>query len=45
MSRLVIGRAHTNIKITNTKMNRVMVFFSDHYNSIFIDIVPYKHKI
>ena len=21
----------------NTKMNRIMVFFSDHYNSIFID--------
>ena len=45
MSRLVIDRAHTNIKITNNiKMNRIMVSISDHYNSIFIDRVPYKYK-
>ena len=45
MSRLVIDRAHTNIKITNNiKINRIMVSISDHYNSIFIDRVPYKYK-
>ena len=36
---------YADIKITNnTKMNHTMVSFSDHYNSIFIDGVPYKHK-
>ena len=25
-------------------MNHIMVSFSDHYNSIFIDRVPYRHK-
>ena len=25
-------------------MNHIMVSFSDHYNSIFIDRVPCKHK-
>ena len=29
----------------NTKMNCIMVSFSDHYNSTFIDRVPYKYKI
>ena len=45
MSRLVIDRVHTDVKITyNTKMKHIMVSFSDYYNSIFIDRVPYKHK-
>ena len=36
---------HTNTEITNnSKMNRIMVSFSDHYNSVFIDRVPYKDK-
>ena len=25
-------------------MNHIIVSFSDYYNSIFIDRVPYKHK-
>ena len=42
---LVIQRVHTDIKITNnTKMNGIMLSFSDHCNSIFIDKVPYKQK-
>ena len=45
ISRIVIDRVHTNIKITNNiKMSRIIVSFSDHCNSIFIDKVPYKHK-
>ena len=33
------------MKITNnTKMNRIIVSFTDHYNFIFVDRVPYKHK-
>ena len=45
MPTLVKDRVHTNIKITNnSKMNRIMASFSDHFNSIFIDRVPYKHK-
>ena len=36
---------HTDIKITNnTKMNHIMVSFSDHCNSTFIDSVPDIHK-
>ena len=43
MLRLVINRVYTNIKITNnTKLNRIMVSFLDHYNSSFIDRVLYK---
>ena len=46
ISRLLIGRVHTNIKITNnTKINRIMISFSDQYNSIFIYRVSHKHKI
>ena len=45
MSRLVIDRLYTNVKITyNTKMIHIMVSFSDYQNSIFIDWVPYKHQ-
>ena len=44
-SRLVISKLYTNVKITyNTKMIHIMVSFSDHQNSIFIDRVPYKQK-
>ena len=25
-------------------MNRIIISFSDHYNFIFIDRAPYKHK-
>ena len=25
-------------------MNHIIVSFSDYYNSIFIDRIPYKHK-
>ena len=31
-------------KYNNTKMNCIMISFLDHYNSIFIARVPYKHK-
>ena len=45
MSRLVIDRVHSDIKITNnTTMNHMKVSYSDHHNSIFIDTVPYEHK-
>ena len=45
ISRLVIGRLYTDVKITyNTKMIHIVVSFSDYKNSIFIDMVPYKHK-
>ena len=37
---------NTDIKITNnTKMNRIIVSILDDYNYIFIDRVPYKHKL
>ena len=33
-----IDRVYTDIKIaSNTKINHIMVSFSDHYNAIFID--------
>ena len=45
MSRLVIDRVHSDIKIANnTTMNHMTVSYSDHHNSIFNDTVPYKHK-
>ena len=45
MSRLVIDRLYTDVKITyNTKMIHIMLSFSDYQNSIFTDRVPYKHK-
>ena len=44
ISRLVIDRLYTDVKITyNTKMIHIMLF-SDYQNAIFIDRVPYKHK-
>ena len=46
MSRLVIDRLYTDVKITySNKMIHIMVSFLDYKNSIFIDRVPYKHKI
>ena len=45
MSRLVIDRVHSDIKIANnTTMNHMTVSYSDHHNSIFINTVPYEHK-
>ena len=45
ISRLVIGRLYTDVKITNnTKMIHIMVLFSDYQNSIFIERSPYKSK-
>ena len=45
ISRLVIGKLYTNVKITyNTEMIHIMVSFSDYQNSSFIDRVPYKQK-
>ena len=42
ISRLVIESVHTDIKITNS--TKIMASFWDHYDSIFIDRVPYKYK-
>ena len=39
-------RVYTDIKIaSNTKINHIMVSFTDHYNAIFIDRFPSKTKI
>ena len=41
-----IDRVYTDIKIaSNTKINHVMVSFTDQYNAIFIDRFPSKTKI
>ena len=41
-----IDRVYTDIKIaSNTKINHIMVSFTDHYNAIFIDRFPSKTKI
>ena len=41
-----IGRVCTDIKIAgNTKINHIIVFFTDLYNAIFIDRFPSKTKI
>ena len=41
-----IGRVYTDIKVTsNTKINHIMVSFTDHYNAIFIDRFSWKAKI
>ena len=45
ISRLLIGRLYTHVKITyNTKMIHIMVSFSDYQNSPLVDRAPYKHK-
>ena len=41
-----MNRVHTNIKITNnTKMNRIMVSFSDDYNSTLLIEFPTSAKM
>ena len=41
-----IDRVYTNIKMaTNSRINHIMVSFTDHYNAIFIDRFPSKTKI
>ena len=41
-----IGRVYTNIKIANdTKINHIIVSFSNHYNAISLDRIPSKTKI
>ena len=45
ISRLAPDRLYTDVKTTyNTKIIHIMVSFSDHQNSIFLDRVLYKHK-
>ena len=45
-SRSRIGRVYTDIKITNnTKINHIMVSFTDHYNSFPLERLPSKTKI
>ena len=42
-TRSTIGTVHTDIKIaSNTKINHIMVSFTDHYSAIFIDRFPSK---
>ena len=39
-----IDRVYTDIKITNnTKINQIMVSFTDHYNAISLDRPPSKN--
>ena len=41
-----LKRVYTDIKIaSNTKINHIMVSFTDHYNAISIDRLPSKTKI
>ena len=41
-----INRVYTDIKnANNTKINHIMVSFTDHYNAISIDRLPSKSKI
>ena len=41
-----IDMVYTDIKIAyNTKINHIIVSFTDHYNAIFIDRLPSKTKI
>ena len=42
----MIDRVYTNIKIANnTKINYIMVSFTNNYNAISIDRLPSKTKI
>ena len=42
-ARSKIGRVYTDKKVaTNTKINHIMVSFTDHYNAIFTDRFPSK---
>ena len=39
-------KVYTGINIaSNTNINHIIVYFTDHYNAIFIDIFPSKTKI
>ena len=41
-----IDRVYTDVKIANnTKMNHIMVPFTDHYNAVSIDRLPSTTKI
>ena len=41
-----IDRVYTDVKIaSNTKINHIIVSFTDHYNAIFIDRLPSQIKI
>ena len=41
-----IGSVYSNIKIaSNTKINYIIVSFTDHYNAISIDTLPSKTKV
>ena len=41
-----IDIVYTDIKIpNNTKINHIMVFFTDHYNSMSLDRIPLNTKI
>ena len=45
-TRSTIDRVYTDKKIaSHTKINHIMVFFTDHYNATFIDRFPPKTKI
>ena len=42
-TRSPIDRVYTDIKMTsNTKINHIMISFSNHYNAIFLDRFPSK---
>ena len=46
VTRSKIDKVYTDIKIvSNTKINHIMVSFTDHYNAVFIDRFPSKTKI
>ena len=45
-TRSKIDRVYNYVKIaSNTKMNHIMISFTDHYNAIFIDRFPSQTKI
>ena len=46
VTRSTIDRVYTDIKnANNTKINHIMVYFSDHFNAISLDRLPKKTKI
>ena len=46
LPRIQMDRVYTDIKIANnTKINHIMVSFTNHYNAISIDRLPSKTKI
>ena len=45
-TRSTIDRVYNDIKmVSNTKINHIMVSFTDHYDAIFIDRFPSKTKL